>query len=81
MDMTASCRATAVVIGLMMWVASLPAETYAAACGPLPMPDGRIRVVRSAGQLEDAVRDARPNSTIVLEEGVYEISAMLELRA
>lgn len=77
---TASCRATAVAVGLMVSVALLTAEARAASCGPLPMPEGRVRVVRSAGQLEDAVRDARPDSTIVVEDGVYEISGMLDLR-
>ena len=77
---TASCRSTAIVVAMMVCVAMLPADTHAASCGPLPLAEGRVRVVRSAGQLEDAVRDARPDSTIVVEDGVYELSEMLELR-
>ncbi len=77
---TESCPARAVVVGLMMCVAVLPAEARAAPCEPLPMPEGRVRVVRSPGQLEDAVRDARRDSTIVVEDGVYEISGTLDLR-
>ena len=58
-----------------------PADAHAASCAPLPPAEGQVRVVRNAGQLEDAVRNARPNSTILLEEGVYQISEMLDIRA
>jgi hypothetical protein len=70
----------AVVAGLILCVA-VPAEASAARCEPLPLPEGNVRVVRSAGQLENAVRDARRDSAIVLEDGVYEISRMLDIRA
>lgn len=52
----------------------------AASCGPLPVPTGPVRTVRSAAALENAVRTARADSVIVLEEGTYELSATLEIR-
>jgi hypothetical protein len=62
-------------------LATIPASVDAATCEPLPMPAGRVRSVRSAADLQDAVRSARADSVIVLEEGTYELSGPLEVRA
>ena len=67
-------------VRLILCVALVPTGLEAARCEPLPMPTGRVRTVRSAAALEDAVRTARADSAIVLEDGTYELSATLEIR-
>jgi hypothetical protein len=70
-----------VAAALMLSLAVPAAEVAAAACDPLPMPTGRVRTVRSTRDLQDAVRNAPPDSAIVLEEGMYTLGATLEIRA
>jgi hypothetical protein len=53
----------------------------AATCDPLPLPTERVRTVRSVRDLQDAVRNASPDSVIVLEDGTYSLGATLEIRA
>jgi hypothetical protein len=68
-------------IGLALLVAAVPMAADAAVCQPLPMPAGRVRTVRTADELQDAVRSARADSAIVLEDGTYELSGPLEIQA
>jgi hypothetical protein len=69
------------VCGALLCMAALPLDTQAATCDPLPMPGGRSRAVRTAADLQDAVRSAGPDSVIVVEEGIYELTATLDIRA
>lgn len=65
---------------LLLCVALAPTRVDAASCDALPMPTSRVRTVRSAADLQDAVRAARADSTIVLEEGTYDLAGTLEVQ-
>ena len=47
---------------------------------PLPAPTDDVVRVSTVSQLQAAVRDAQPNSTILIEPGTYHLSATLFLR-
>jgi hypothetical protein len=66
--------------GLLLCTALLPVRLEAASCDALPIPTSRVRTVRSAAELQDAVRTARADSTIVLEDGTYDLPATLEVQ-
>jgi hypothetical protein len=68
-------------VATLLLIALVPGPLDAATCDPLPLPTGRVRTVRSAADLSDAVRNARPDSAIVLEDGIYDLSAGLEIQA
>jgi hypothetical protein len=69
------------VAATILSAALVPPPLEAAPCEPLPLPSIRIRTVRTAAALEDAVRNARADSAIVLEDGIYQLSGPLEIRA
>ena len=57
--------------------AALPAKT---SCAPLPPPAGTVVHVSSVAQLQNAVDNLASNTTILIADGVYELTNTLNIR-
>lgn len=59
---------------------SQTASAASAACGPLPAPSGMIVNVSTVAQLQNAVTALTSNTTILIADGVYDLTNTLNIR-
>ncbi len=69
-----------VLVAAALSVIPVSAADAAAACDPLPPPTGSVVTVGSTSELQSAVANLTSGTTILIEDGVYDLTNTLNIR-